>query len=93
MIKKITSLCIPRIEVETTKEYIFKTFQNLKLGYIKNIKEIPLKNDKKHKRIIITIELNENPLSLNIISKLNNNETIKIVYDMPDYWKVVTTKY
>ena len=92
MIKKITSLCIPRIEIDTTKEYIFNIFQKLRLGFIKNIKEIPLKNDKKHKRIIITIELNENPLSINIMSKLNNNETIKIVYDMPDYWKVATTK-
>jgi hypothetical protein len=59
---------------------------------IEAINEIPLRNDTKHKRIIIKILWNETtPNSINMISRLNNNETIKIVHNMPWYWKVVAT--
>jgi hypothetical protein len=86
------SLCIPRIEATITKDYIFKTFCKLRIGYIDSIIEIPLRNDVKHKRIIIKIRWNEtNPMSQNIKKRLENNETIKLVHDMPWYWKVVST--
>lgn len=86
------SLCIPRIENSITKTYIFNTFAKLKIGKIEAINEIPLRNDTKHKRIIIKILWNETtPNSINMISRLNNNETIKIVHNMPWYWKVVAT--
>lgn len=84
-----TTLCIPRIESTIKKDYIFNIFQKLKIGYIERITEIPLRNDTKHKRIIIIIHLNiNNPTSLNIHKRIENNENIKIVYDMPWYWKV-----
>jgi hypothetical protein len=86
------SLCIPRIENSITKNYIFNTFAKLKIGKIEAINEIPLRNDTKHKRIIIKILWNESaPNSINILSRLKNNETIKIVHNMPWYWKVVAT--
>jgi len=86
------SLCIPRIENSITKTYIFNTFAKLKIGKIETINEIPLRNDTKHKRIIIKVLWNENtPNSINMLSRLKNNETIKIVHSMPWYWKVVAT--
>ena len=89
---KKQSLCIPRIDSSVTREYIFDTFCKLKIGYIENILEIPLRNDTKHKRVIIKIRWNENnKLSENIKSRLDNEETIKVVHEMPWYWKVVST--
>jgi len=86
------SLCIPRIENSITKTYIYNTFVKLKIGKIETINEIPLRNDTKHKRIIIKILWNETtPNSINMLSRLKNNETIKIVHNMPWYWKVVAT--
>ena len=88
----VTSLCIPRIEESIKKDYIFKVFQKLKIGYIQRIIEIPLRNDVKHKRIIILLQLNNtNPTSKMIQDRVSRNESIKIVYDMPWYWKIVPT--
>jgi hypothetical protein len=87
----IQSLCIPRIEARITKEYITKVFTSLKIGRIDQINEIPLRNDTKHKRIIIKIKWNQSENTDIILSRLNKNETIKIVHDWPWYWRVVST--
>ena len=87
-----SSVCIPRIETTISKEYIFNIFSKLKIGYIERIIEIPLRNDAKHKRIIIKLRWNEmNKTSMNIKTRLEKNETIKVVHDMPWYWKIVPT--
>ncbi len=87
-----TSLCIPRMESIVTKDFIFKTFQKLNIGYIERIIEIPLHNDIKYKRIILIIFLNNNPLNIMIRNQMSNNETVKLVYDMPWYWKIHGTR-
>jgi hypothetical protein len=86
------SLCIPRIECTITKEFIIKTFNNLNIGNIEKLKEIPLRNDIKHKRILLTLKINNSEDSLLIKERIEKDETIKIVYDMPWYWKVQGTK-
>jgi uncharacterized membrane protein YhiD involved in acid resistance len=86
------SICIPRIDIEQTKEYIMEKFQQLDIGQILSIKEIPLRNDNKHKRIIILILLyQDKQQSVELYNRLKNNETIKLVYEMPWYWKIVST--
>ena len=89
--KTIDSICIPRIDTTVTKEYIFGVLCKLKIGYIEKINEIPLRNDNKHKRIIIKMRWNESDNSINIQKRLSDGETIKLVYDMPWYWKVLAT--
>jgi len=87
-------LCIPRIEVSVTKEYILGVFIKLKIGYIENIQEIPLYKNKEFKRIIIKINWSEtSPTAKNILTRLDNNETIKLVHDMPWFWKIVSTTH
>jgi len=87
-------LCIPRIEVSVTKEYILGVFTKLKIGYIENIQEIPLHKNKDFKRIIIKINWSEtSPTAKNILTRLDNNETIKLVHDMPWFWKIVSTNH
>ena len=74
----ISSICIPRLESNISKDYIFQTLQKLKVGYIKHIAEIPLRNDPTHKRIIIKIEWNTAQKSIDFQQKLTTN--IKVVF-------------
>jgi hypothetical protein len=86
------SLCIPRMDSSISKDYIHKTLYNLQIGNIINIIEIPLKNDPSHKRAIIRINWNHSSRSLNIQKTLAEIGSIKIVYNMPWYWKIVVTQ-
>lgn len=87
----MSSICIPRVESTITKEYIYKTLTNLQIGNIERIIEIPLRNDPTHKRIIIKVNWNKNSSSLNMQKILRTLGSVKLVYDMPWYWKIVTT--
>ena len=87
-----SSICIPRIETAITKEYIFKTFIDLKIGYIQRISEIPLRNDPTHKRVIINLQWNNNAQNaIYIQKKMTELGSVKLVHDMPWYWKIVAT--
>lgn len=86
------SICIPRMETTTTKEYIQSIFNKLNIGYIERMNEIPLRNDASYKRIIITLNLNDlKPSALKFKQLLEKNEPIKLVHSMPWYWKIVAT--
>jgi hypothetical protein len=87
----MSSICIPRVELSVTKDYIYKTLMNLQIGNIEKIIEIPLRNDPTHKRIIIKLNWNKNSSSLNMQKILRTSGSVKLVYDMPWYWKIVTT--
>ena len=90
--KKPISICIPRMDSNITKDYIYETFKKLNIGYIISLKEIPLRNDNKHTRVIISLCLNGITEYSNIFNdRITNNESIKIVHDMPWYWKIVPT--
>ena len=87
----MSSICIPRVEASITKDYIYKTLCNLQIGSIEKITEIPLRNDPTHKRIIIKLHWNKNQTSINMQNILTTIGSIKLVYDMPWYWKIVST--
>lgn len=87
------SICIPRIETTIQKDFIISTINKLRIGMIEKITEIPLRNDINHKRIIMKIRWNNTENSLIIQNRLQNNQTIKLVYDnTPWYWKIVVAK-
>jgi len=85
------NLCIPRIDSKITKDYIYDKLCNLQAGKIERITEIPLKNDPTHKRILFKMKWKNNEISKKMQDQLDKTNTINIVYDMPWYWKVVTT--
>ena len=85
------SVCIPRLDDIITKEYIISTFRKLDIGNIRKFKEIPLHNNENYKRVIFTIHVNDTENGLLVKQKIENNETIKIVHDMPWYWKLHRT--
>jgi len=85
-----TSLCIPRVEGHCTLEMIRDIFVKWNIGFICNIKEIPLRNDPSNKRIIIKL-LCDSANSAMIKDTIDRYGTIKLVYDIPWYWKISYT--
>jgi len=53
-----TSLCIPRMEASVSRDYIYSVFNQLNIGHIEQMNEIPLRNEKDFKRILLRIRLN-----------------------------------
>ena len=91
MDKQYYELCIPRVSVETTKEYMYQCFCKVNWGKIIRIHEIPLKVNPKFKRVIIRIlwRLEDENIKKIYERVFIANEPIYIVYDMPFYWKLV----
>lgn len=87
--KHYASLCIPRISTDIPKEFVYNTLKGINIGYITKLTEIPLKNDPSQKRVMIKICYNKNDKSEEIHKQLAENGSIKLVYDMPWYWKIV----
>lgn len=88
---EITSICIPRMESSISREYIYTTFHQLNIGHIDKLTEILLRNDPTYKRILLKIRLNNSKTAFDIKEFLEKSGSVKIVYNMPWYWKVVPT--
>ena len=87
---KLHSICIPRIDSDISKGYIFNVFRNMKIGYIENISEIPIKNNNKYKRVFIKIKWNKSAMANYINDRFNNGLNIKVVHTLPWYWICVS---
>jgi hypothetical protein len=85
-----TTLCIPRVDINTTKQYIFASLCKLKWGRISIVNEIPLRNDPTQKRIMIKVRWTS-PIESEVKSKIDNGDTVKFVHDInsPWFWKIV----
>jgi len=86
---KQTDICIPRMEQSTTRQTIFDTFKKLNIGRIERITENPLKNDTTYKRVILRIKWNNTEQAETIKNRLNTNQPVNIVYQLPWFWRVV----
>ena len=94
MSKKNKYICIPRVEEKYSKEYILKKLNEFNIGEIISLKEIPLKKEPNYKRIIIHMHWD---ISKEIVKYadtiLTTIGSLKLVYDMPWYWKIVESKF
>jgi hypothetical protein len=91
--EKIHSICIPRMDANVSKGYIFKVFSRMKIGWIENISEVPIKSDIKYKRVFIKIKWNRSALAEKINARFNEDKNVKIVHSMPWYWICVSNAY
>ena len=88
------SICIPRtfptIRGEQTKRAVFRTFKELRIGFIERIDTVH-KNDKNGERyctVYVHLRWNmENKLARETHQKLVDGKEIKVVYDEPWFWK------
>lgn len=83
-------ICIPRMENNISKDYIYQIFKKLDIGKIINIQETPLYNDTEFKKVMLRVKWNTQiPKISNIMDQLNNGKSIKLVHSEPWYWKIV----
>jgi len=87
------TICIPRIESNISNDYVLKVFSKLRLGIIQKITDVPLRSDHDYKRVFIKLKWDMNQAtSCFIYNRLKSGETVKIVYEMPWYWKITASK-
>ena len=89
------SLCIPRVYKNITIPFIENVFQNkLCFGLIKKINIVPNNNDKNFKKVFIHFDFWYDRDEINEVKrKLLTGTTIKIIYDMPWFWKCSLNRY
>lgn len=87
-----SSICIPRMDTSVSKSYIYQKIIDMNIGTIHNIIEIPLRNDPTQKRIIINLQWDMmNQSAIHAQTMLKSIGSIKLVHNMPWYWKIVAT--
>lgn len=84
------SICIPRMDANVSKGYIFNVFRNMKIGYIENIVEVPIKSDALYKRVFIKIKWNKSAMAQYINERFNSDLNVKVVHALPWYWICVS---
>lgn len=91
--KKMHSICIPRVDANVSKQFIFHTFCALKIGFIESVQEIPVKSDASFKRVFIRIKWNKSQRSSYFQQRFDENKNVKLVYSMPWYWICVANRH
>lgn len=93
IIVNMISMCIPRVEASMTLDYIKSKLNGLNIGHVRHIREIPLRSDPTHKRILMRFHWNENNNKSTVLQKqMEELGSLKVVYDMPWYWKLVVAQ-
>ena len=83
----IPQICISRIDNNVSKYEIFKQFCRLKIGYIENISEFPIKDSLEYKRIVIKIKWNQSLKAKKFLERFKENKTVKVIYsNEPWFW-------
>lgn len=87
------AICIPRVPESVSRDWIFRVFCKLDVGFIENISEIrlPIQEGSGHKdvgnkRIILQIRWNQSPNAKYFLSRFAENKSVKVVHDLPWYW-------
>jgi hypothetical protein len=89
---KDITMCIPRVDNVTHKDFVYQILCKIKAGKIKKIVEKPLKNEKNYKRLLIKMAINENNQNgAYILDRFSKGENIKVVYDNQEYWRLVSS--
>ena len=87
-----SSVCIPRMDSSVSRSYIYQKLVELNIGTIQRIIEIPLRNDPTQKRVIIKLQWDPvSQYAVQIQNMLKSIGSIKLVHNMPWYWKIVAT--
>jgi hypothetical protein len=85
------AICIPRVPESVSRDWIFRVFCKLDVGFIENISEIRLPNgtgqkDVGNKRILLQIRWNQSSNAKYFLSRFAENKSVKVVHDLPWYW-------
>ena len=84
------TLCLPKIDSNTTRNQLFNVFNRYNFGLIKKIDLITISNSKR--AFIHYINWNNNEKNKKIKEYLDDGLDIKIIYDFPWFWKCSKSK-
>jgi len=93
--KRVISMCIPRVHVNVTRAQILKVFYKLNFGKIDRVDIIhkkTLKGDEYKRVFLHYIEWNMHDQAVFVKERLSSGKDIKVVYDFPWYWKISLNK-
>lgn len=84
-------LCIPRVDLCYTKEYIFNIMCRLKWGTIGKLSESRPKNNADYRCVMIDIVWNDNIENDDLKTRLLNGSYINIVHDASShkFWRIM----
>ena len=86
-------LCIPRMSKKIPRETILQVFKRFNLGTVEKYRESTSKNNIEYKRVMLQIKWNnENPDIEWYKKQLEENKSMKLVYDFPWFWIMVICK-
>ena len=84
------TLCLPKIDTNTTRKQLYNIFNKYNFGPIKKIDLITLSQSKR--AFIHYQSWNNNEKNKKIKSYLDEGLDIKIIYDFPWFWKCSKSK-
>jgi len=84
-------LCIPRVDLSYTRDYIFSIICRLKWGRIVNISESRPKDNAVYRCVMINIKWNDNNKNGDLKTRIVNGGYINIVHDSqsPQFWRIM----
>lgn len=90
--KRMYSICIPRVDVNVSRQFIFSVFCKLHIGFIEKVLEFPSRVEPGSKRIVIYLKWNKSELAEYIQTRFDENKNVKVVHTMPWYWICVANR-
>jgi len=86
-------LCIPRISRKYSRKAIESAFEKFNLGTIEKYKENASKENSDFKRVMFQLKWNQANEKIGMYqSMLNENKSLKLVYEFPWFWIMVICK-
>ena len=87
---KEIKICIPRVENNIHREYIYKKIKKINAGKIQSFVEKPLKSEKRFKKIFIKMKIDPlNAMGAYILDHFSKGHCIKLVYHHEHYWRLL----
>jgi len=88
------NLCIPKIENIIDEQYIRQIFTKSNIGFITSYREIPWRENKEFKRIILHVYWNKNHEQFLVFQDLlAKGKCINLVHKFPSIWKIFLAKF
>ena len=89
----LLKLCIPCTDNKYSLHYIQTIISKTKIGIIKSIKEFPSQSKTNSKKVFLQLEVSEQESqNKHYIDRLTQGQNIKVMYEEPQYWKVLMCK-
>jgi hypothetical protein len=86
-------LCIPRISRKCSRKAIESAFEKFNLGTIEKYRENSSKSNTDYKRVMFQLKWNQENEKISMYqSILEENKSLKLVYDFPWFWIMVVCK-